>query len=136
MKIFIACSKYFYERIPEIREELEKAGNIITLPNSYNEPFKEEEMKKKGLETHIKWKSEMIKKHEQNLEPNDAILILNFEKNGEKNYIGGATFLEIYKAFEMNKKIFFYNPIPECIFTDELIGINPKIIYGNLTNIK
>ncbi len=137
MKIFIACSKYFYERIPEIKKELEKAGNIITLPNSYNEPFKEEEMKKKGLETHIKWKSEMIKKHEQNLEPNDAILILNFEKNGEKNYIGGATFLEIYKAFEMNKRIFFYNALPENkYFKDELIAFKPKIINKDLSKIK
>lgn len=136
MKILIACSKHFYEKIPEIKKELEKAGNIITLPNSYNEPFKEEEMKKKGLETHIKWKSEMIKKHEHNLEPNDAILILNFEKNGEKNYIGGATFLEIYKAFEMNKKIFFYNSLPENkYFKDELIAFNPKIINKDLTRI-
>ncbi len=136
MKIFIACSKHFYNKIPKIKSELEKAGHIITLPNSFDEPFKEEEMKNKSLEEHVKWKGEMIKKDKQNIEPNEAILVLNFEKYGEENYIGGATFLEIYRAFEMEKKIFFYNPLPENkYFKDELIGFNPTIINKNLANI-
>ena len=40
----------------------------------------------------------------------DAVLVLNLdkEKNGEilKNYIGGATFLEMYDAFRLGKKIY------------------------------
>jgi hypothetical protein len=136
MKIFIACSKHFYDKIPEIKEELEKAGHVITLPNSFDAPFKEEEMRKKSLEEHVIWKGEMIKKDKQNIAPNDAILVLNFKKNGEDNYIGGATFLEIYRAFEMEKKIFFYNPLPNNkYFKDELIGFNPRIINKDLSKI-
>ena len=136
MKIFIACSKYFYSDIKEIKEKLEKLGHKISFPNSYDKPLKEEEMKKISKEEHIKWKSEMLKKDEENIRPNDAILVLNLEKKGQKNYIGGATFLEIVKAWEMNKKIFLYNSIPNNIFKDELIGINPIIINGNLEMIK
>ena len=33
----------------------------------------------------------------------DAVLTLNFDKNGQKNYIGGATFLEVYDAW--NEKL-------------------------------
>lgn len=43
----------------------------------------------------------------------DAVLTLNFDKNEKKNYIGGATFIEIYEAFMKNKKIYLYNEIPE-----------------------
>jgi hypothetical protein len=43
--------------------------------------------------------------------------------------------LEIFKAFELGKKIFLYNPIPENIFEDELVGINPIIIEGELNLI-
>jgi predicted adenylyl cyclase CyaB len=137
MNIFILCSKHFYNKIPIIKEELEKAGHIIKLPNSFDSPFKEEEMKKKGLEDHIKWKGEMIKRNKKNISSNDAVLVLNFDKNGETNYIGGATFLEIYEAFDMNKKIFFYNPIPDNkYFKDELTGINPVIINKNLSLIE
>jgi hypothetical protein len=136
MRIFICSSKHFYDRIPYIKDFLEKAGNNITLPNSFEEPFKEERMKSLGKEEHIKFKQDMMKMHEPKIKRNDAILVLNFEKNGKPNYIGGGTFMEIIKAWELNKKIFFYNPLPRCSFTDELEGINPKIINGDLTKIK
>jgi hypothetical protein len=67
---------------------------------------------------------------------NDAILVLNFEKNGQANYIGGATFLEIFRAFELEKKIFFFNPIPDNIFKDELVAMNPIVINGDLKLVK
>lgn len=38
MKIFIICSKAFYEKIPPIKSALEKVGHIITLPNCYDCP--------------------------------------------------------------------------------------------------
>lgn len=135
MKIFIACSKWFYERIPEIQRELESYGHKVSMPNSYDAPLMEEEMKTKGLESHVQWKAEMLRRDRQNLEPNEAILVLNFQKNGQPNYIGGATFLEIYKAWEMNKKLFLYNSIPDNLFKDELIGMNPLILNGDLTKI-
>lgn len=136
MKIFICASKHLYHRIPEIKEKLEKAGHIVMPPNSYDEPFKEEDMKKASKEEHIKWKQSMMKLHEPKIKANDAILVLNFEKHGIKNYIGGATFMEIIKAWELEKKIFLYNEIPDNIFKDELIAINPTIINGNLNLIK
>jgi len=135
MKIFIACSKHFYYRIAEIKKQLEKAGHVIALPNSYDKPLKEEELKK-NPEEHIKWKAGMMRKDTKNIIHNDAIFVLNFEKKGLPNYIGGATFMEIVKAWELNKKIFLYNPLPRCTFTDELTGINPIILNGDLTKIK
>ena len=136
MKIMIIFSKHFYNKIPEIKNSLEKKGHKITLPNSYKKPFKEEEIKNLSKEEHIKWKSKMMKMHEPKIKKNDAVLVLNLEKNKIPNYIGGGTFMEIVKAWELRKKIFFYNPLPKCSFTDELIGINPIIINKNLEIIK
>jgi len=96
----------------------------------------EERLKKMDAEEHIEWKGMMMKRDEPNIEPQDAILVLNFEKKGIANYIGGATFLEIYTAWKMGKKIFFHNPLPSCSFTDELKGINPILINGNLEMIQ
>ena len=136
MKIFIACSKHFYNRIPEIQKKLESAGHEVALPNSYDKPFQEEELKKRSPKEHIQWKAAMLRRDKINIAPNNAILVLNFEKNQQPNYIGGATFLEIFKAWEMEKQIFLYNPIPNNIFRDELIGINPIILNGDLKQIK
>ncbi len=61
---------------------------------------------------------------------------LKFNKNGQENYIGGATFLEIYDAFRMNKKIYFVNDIPNNMLKDELIGFNPTIIGNDLSKIR
>ena len=58
--------------------------------------------------------------------------MLNFEKNGQVNYIGGATFLEIFRAFDIGNKIFLYNPIPQNIFEDELKAMDPTVINGDL----
>ncbi len=132
MKILIICSKHFYNRIPEIDEKLKALGHQTEMPNSYDEPMKEEEMKSLSSEEHIKWKQEMMLLHEPKIARNDAVLVLNFEKRGVSNYIGGATFLEIFKAFELGKKIFMYNQIPENIFEDELVGINPILMEGIL----
>lgn len=136
MKIFICASKHNYHRIPSIKEQLEKAGHKITLPNSYNDPMKEEKMKQLSKEEHIKWKSEMMGRDKQNITPNDAIIVLNFDKGDNKNYIGGATFLEIYKAWELNKKIFLVNSIPEGILKDELTAFNPIILNGDIAKIQ
>lgn len=136
MKIFIVCSKHFYKRVKKIVDTLEKSGHKISYPNSYEDPFVEERLKKINSGEHIKWKAATMAKDKETIEPQDAILVLNFEKKGILNYIGGATFLEIYKAWELDKKIFLYNPLPNCSFTDELIGINPVIINGNLELIR
>jgi len=136
MKIFIACSKHFYHKIREIKNNLEQRGHEVALPNSYDNPFKEEEIKNLSKEEHIKWKASMMKKDKVSIEPNDAVLVLNFEKNGQPNYIGGATFLELYKSWELNKKIFLFNAIPDCKLKDEIIGMDPTVINGDLTKIK
>jgi diphthamide synthase subunit DPH2 len=136
MKILIVCSKHFYNYIEKVKSFLEGRGHEVSLPNSYNEPFAEERFRTMSAEDHIEWKSMMMRMDESNIEPQDAILVLNFEKNGIPNYVGGATFLEIYVAWKMRKKIFFYNPLPNCSFTDELRGINPILINGNLEMIR
>ena len=57
--------------------------------------------------------------------------ISNVKKQLEKNYIGGATFLEMYDAFRLNKKIY----IPEGILYDEIQAFAPVITNGDLSKI-
>ncbi len=132
MKIFIICSKYFYNRIPPIKEYLEKLGHTIILPNSYDEP--EAESKFRGTSEHSSWKARMIKHSEKVISNVDAVLVLNYTKNNIENYIGGATFLEMYDAFRLDKTIYLMNDIPEGMLKDEIIGFNPIIINGHINN--
>lgn len=135
MKIFICASKHNYHHIADIQEQLEGEGHIITLPNSYDNPGKEQATKDLGSEEHSKWKGEMIRLQKEKVSSNDAILVLNFDKGDHKNYIGGATFLEVYQAFDLGKKIFFYNPIADCKLRDEILGMSPVVVNGDLSLI-
>ena len=113
MKILIICSKRFYGNIPNIKNELEQKNIQVFLPNCYDDPKTEERMWNLGKEKHQEFKAQMYKQSEETIKNMDAVLVLNFDKitdeKVEKNYIGGATFLEIYDAFRLNKKIYLYN---------------------------
>ena len=74
----------------------------------------------------------MFKQSKDVIEKMDAVVTLNFDKNGKKNYIGGATFLELYEAFMADKKIYLYNDIPEGMLYDEISGFSPIVLHGNL----
>ena len=135
MKIFLICSKVFYDRIPPIQAELEKAGHVITLPNCYDDPGTEARYREMGDQAHAKWKASMLRHSQDVIHSNDAVLVLNFEKNGQENYIGGATFLEMYDAFRMSKKIYMYNGIPDNILKDEVEGFEPILLHQNLERL-
>jgi hypothetical protein len=132
MKIFICASKHLYGHVAPIKKTLEERGHVVTLPNSYDNPGKENEMMELSADEHRRWKADMLRAQGEKVACNDAILVLNMEKNGQKNYIGGATFLEIFKAFELGKKIFLFNPIPDNFLKDELLGMGPVVIDGKL----
>ena len=140
MKILIICSKKFYSKIEEVKNILEKKNIEVFLPNCYDDPTTEQRMWNLGKEEHQKFKAKMYKQSEDTISNMDAVLVLNLDNSEEiflkLNYIGGATFLEMYDAFRLGKKIFLYNDIPEGILFDEIEGFNPIIINGNLELIK
>ena len=134
MKILLICSKAFYGELLNYKSELENLGHQIFMPNCWDAP--ETEAKFRGTDQHHIFKAKMFRQSEQVISNMDAVLVLNFTKNGQENYIGGATFLEIYDAFRLNKKIFFINDIPNNMLKDEIIGFNPTIIGNDLNKIQ
>ena len=140
MKILIICSKKFYSKIEEVKNTLEKKNIEVFLPNCYDDPTTEQRMWDLGKEEHQKFKAKMYKQSEDTISNMDAVLVLNLDKEKDgniyKNYIGGATFLEMYDAFRLNKKIYLYNDIPEGMLYDEIEGFNPIVINENLDLIK
>ena len=113
MKILLICSKAFYGRLQETKEVLQQLGHEIFMPNCWDCP--ETEAQYRGTPQHAEFKAKMYKQSEEAISHVDAVLVLNYNKNGQANYIGGATFLELYDAFRHDKKIFFMNKINECV---------------------
>ena len=106
------------------------------MPWTYENPNAEAEWYAKGEEEHAKMKGEMFRRSRNRIKSMDAVLTLNFEKNGNKNYVGGSTFLELYEAFMEEKQIYLWNDVPEGILFDEIKGFAPKVINGDLDLVK
>lgn len=140
MKVLIICSKQFYSKIEEIKEILKNRNIDVFLPNCYDDPSTEERMWNLGKKEHQEFKAKMFQQSEDTIKNMDAVLVLNYDKNKNgkiyKNYIGGATFLEMYDAFRLGKKIFLMNDIPEGMLFDEIEGFNPIILKGNIDLVK
>lgn len=134
MKILLICSKAFYDKLPYFREELKKLNHRVYMPNCFDAP--ETESKFRGTNEHANWKASMFRRSKETIENMDAVLVLNYDKNNQKNYIGGATFLEMYDAFCLNKKIYMLHDIPDGMLKDEIIGFNPIVIHEDLSLIK
>lgn len=136
MKVLIICSKAFYKDIAPIKQKLEEMGHVVELPNSYYQPDAEKKSWDLGQEAHSEFKARMFRMSEERIREVDAVLTLNFDKNGKKNYIGGATFIELYEAFMKHKKIYLYHAIPEGMLYDEIAGFSPIVINEDLSLVK
>ena len=82
-----------------------------------------------------KAKEDLIKRYFRIIKDSDAILVVNIDKKGIKNYIGGNTFLEMGFAHVLNKKVFLLNNIPDVSYRDEILAMQPIILNGDLSKI-
>ena len=138
MKIFIISSAAFYDKIKPIKDYLESKGFIIDYVKINKDGYYQTIVKdlEKGYEAHAKLVQKLFKMSEEKIKRVDAVLCINFEKNNIENYIGGATFIEIYEAFKNNKKIYLYHDIPKGMLFDEIASFEPIVINENLDLIK
>jgi hypothetical protein len=66
----------------------------------------------------------------------DAVLCYNETKGSVPHYIGANSFLELGFAAALHKKMYLLYPIPDMPYLrEELVAMNPYILYGRLENI-
>ncbi len=143
MKIIISGSLDFTNQIKEISENLKNMGHEVKIPKTAEDIIN----KNLSLEKIIKEKNngeivkrgiqiDAIRKHYKKIKEADALLVLNFDKKSIRNYIGGATLIEMGFAHVLDKKIFLLNGIPRMSYTDEIEIMNPEVLNGNLGKIQ
>ena len=136
MKIALAASMMFSSQMVEIRDKLVALWHEVILPYNTEKYASKEwsmESRKESTKNKIEW--DLFRGYFNILKEVDAILIVNYDKNGIANYIGGNSFLEAAFAHILNKTIYFLNPIPEMIYTDELKALWAVIINGDMKKI-
>jgi len=130
----------FRKEMVKVRDKLNEMGHegIICSVMEDLALGKNPELMKKIEENHAQVKKDggFIKWYYNSIVNSDAILVLNYDKDDIKNYIGGNTLMEMGFAHVHNKKIFLLNPVPEISYKDEILAMEPVILNGDLSKIK
>lgn len=142
MKIAIVGSLDFTDKIKETASRLTERGHDVTIPVTSemiltNRVTLEQILKEKESGEIYKRmiKQNTLKYFYEKINEVDAVLVLNFDKRGIKNYIGGNVFLEMGFANVLGKRIFLLNDIPEVFYKDEIRAMQPVILKGDLSKI-
>ena len=137
MKIGIIGSMQFTEKMIEVRDQLRKLGHEAFLTDLHDVFIGKSDEEKEEIKIDQKNNLDAIKEFWRAMQGADAVLVLNFDKHGIKNYIGGNTLMEIGFAHVLDQKIFLWNPIPEIpYYKSEIEAVKPIIINGDLDLIK
>ncbi len=146
MKITICGSIAFYKEMEEAKEQLEKLGHEVKLPPSRfidgnGQPISALQYYeiRKASSDNEGWvwntKEEAMRRHFDKIAWSDAILVLNYAKNNIQGYVGGNTLMEAGLALFLKKKIYLLNSIPEISYKEEILGMKPVVINGDLNKI-
>jgi len=135
MKIVICGSMYFAKEMLEVKAQLEEMGHFVFVPSDIDDCVKNPELSmdmKHCLRTNVQ------KECFDKVAESDAILVLNYKRNGVKGYVGGATLMEIGIAQCLDKKILLYPPpkIEDLRYSLEIQLAKPRILNGDLDLIK
>ena len=141
-KITICCSASFYKQALDVERKLQKLGFEVKIPHT---AYTMEESGDFNVETYKTWyqnasdwdkKTKLMKTHFQKVLDSDAILVLNYEKNGIEGYIGGNGLMEMALAFHYEKPIYVLNPVSETLpVYEEVMGMQPKFLNGDMDKL-
>ncbi len=136
MKIGIIGSMQYTEKMIEARDKLINFGHDAFVTDLHKALIGKTDEEKEKIKLHQKYNMDAIREFWRAMQGADAVLVLNYDKNGIKNYIGGNTLMEIGFAHVLNQKIFLLNPVPGIpYYKTEIEAVKPTIINGDFTKI-
>lgn len=124
-KVVICGSMRYVDQIREWQQKLESQEYEVYGPTLFD--FHKVRDEDGDLEKFEEIKRRETKIHFEKVGLADILLVLNYDKDGKKNYIGGNTFAEIAYAVALNLchgkniEIYTINPLPEDLpYSEEL----------------
>ncbi|NTU67065.1 MAG: hypothetical protein HGB08_04045 [Candidatus Moranbacteria bacterium] len=137
MQIGIIGSMQFTDKMVEYCDQLKKLGHDAFVTDLHKSMIGKNAEQIEEIKIHQKNNMDAIREFWRAMQGADAVLVLNFDKNGIENYVGGNTLMEIGFAHVLNQKIFMLNPIPEMPYCkSEIEAVRPIVINGDLSLIK
>lgn len=134
MKIFLLGSKTVYPLIRKVADVLTSAGNEVVFPNCFDCP--EEESSHYGKPDYSEWKSARYAESRTKVAESDCVLVCNYPSKGNQGYIGGATLLEMYDAWQLGKPVYILFDPTDSPVKDEALGLATSVLQGSFSVFK
>ena len=96
----------FTEKMVEYQEKLIGLGHDAFLTDLHKSFIGKNDEEKEKIKIFQKNNMDAIREFWREMQGADAVLVLNLDKNGVKNYIGGNTLMEIGFAHVLKSKDF------------------------------
>ena len=131
---------HFAKEMIKVQKKLKELGYISEVPCDTQEFANNHEMNTDNHEENYKWciDNDIIRKCFDSIAKSDAILLLNYPKNGVNGYIGASSLMEVGLAYYLKKKIFLLYPLPspkDVKSSHEILIMQPIILNGDLSKI-
>ena len=132
---------HFAKEMLEAQKKLKELGHIAEVSCDTQEFANNREMTTDNHEKNYKWciDSDIMRKCFDVIAESDAILLLNYPKNGVSGYVGASGLIETGLAYYLNKKIFLLYPPPppeKVKSSHEILIMQPVVLNGNLSKIQ
>jgi hypothetical protein len=141
MKIYVVGSTVFMHEMVDAKNTLCTLGHEGWIHSDYEALVRGEKQEilegaARGEHAAVKRDNDYLRVHYKHICESDAILVVNLEKNGIDNYIGGNVLIEMGQAYVNDKKIFLLNEIPlHMPYTPEIECMDPVCLHGDIGNV-
>lgn len=137
MKIGVSGSMQFTEEQIRVCEELEALGHTTFMSKFKDKYIGKTDEEKETQKLQDKYTNDAIREFWKPMQDADALVVVNLDKHGIKNYIGGNAFLEMGFAHVLGQKVYLMNPIPDMpYYGTEIIAMKPIVLNNDLSKIK
>lgn len=133
--IAICGSMKFAKEMEEWRKKLEAKGFNVFVPSGIKDLSGYKEAGSTIKATKRKIENDYIRSHYKCIKQSEGVLILNYDKNDIKNYIGGNSLMEMGFAFSLNRDIFLLYKSPNISYKSEIDAMQPVVIDEKIDKI-
>lgn len=127
----------FTEQMIKSKEYLARLGHTVYISSFAPKYVGKTTKQKEKLTIYHKNNKDAIREFWEKIKLCDVVLVLNYDRHGVKNYIGGNTLMEIGFAHVLNKKIFLLNPVPKVkYYQSEVEAVKPIILNGKIESLR
>jgi hypothetical protein len=135
MRFFVAGSMHFAKEMLEVQKILHGLGHKAVVSDDTDECVENPGL---NMDSEHNFEKDLMRSCMNIMDKSDAILVLNYPKEGVEGYIGAHSLIEMGLAYYLRQKIFLLHPPPpkeKARYNQEVMHMKPIVLNGDVSKI-